>query len=156
MTCYNELKDKVSHLDVITFFIKNPQIIFTLPFDKGISTQLSENYFHVYFGYKIIANNTGVLADLTRIKDFLFDGSRLPVLFLVLPLSILFRKKRTSGAHFILASFAITQFYISFIGEGYRDLSKHLFAMNFAFDLMVSIIVVACVVELINKIGDHK
>ncbi|WP_265434865.1 hypothetical protein [Aeromonas salmonicida] len=153
MACYNELKDKVSFLDVIAFFIKKPQLIFTLPFDKGVSTQLSENYFHVYFSYKVIGNNTGALANVTIIKDALFDGNRLPALFLVLPLSIILRKKRTSGACFILASFAITQFYISFIGEGYRDLSKHLFAMNFAFDLMVSILTVVCVGNVINKIA---
>lgn len=70
MTCYNELKDKVSHLDVITFFIKNPQIIFTLPFDKGISTQLSENYFHVYFGYKIIAKQHRCASGLNKNKGF--------------------------------------------------------------------------------------
>lgn len=151
-TCYNELKDKVSFLDVVAFFIKKPQLIFTLPLDKGISTQLSENYFHVYFDYKVIGNNTGALANLTIIKDVLFNGIRLPVLSLILTLSIILRKKRTSGACFILASFAITQFYISFMGEGYRDLSKHLFTMNFAFDLIVSILATACVVNVINKI----
>lgn len=151
-TCYDELKENVSFLDVVAFFIKKPQLIFTLPFDKGISTQLSENYFHVYFSYKIIGNNTGALANLTIIKDELFNGIRLPVLFLALALSIILRKKRTSGACFILSSFAITQFYISFMGEGYRDLAKHLFAMNFAFDLMVSIFAVICAANVINKI----
>lgn len=156
MACYNELKDKVSFWDVVEFFIKKPTLIFSLPFDNGISTQLSENYFHVYFVYKIIGNNSGVLASLTRLKDALFDGNRLPFLFLALSLSILFRRKNVSGVFFILSSFAITQFYISFIGEGYRDLSKHLFAMNFAFDLMVSIIIVLGVVKIINKITVMK
>lgn len=150
--CYDELKDKVSFLDVVVFFMKNPQLIFSLPFDKGISPQLSENYFHVYFGYKVIGNNTGLLANLTILKDALLAKNRLPTLFFALSLSMLLRKKRTSGACFILSSFAITQFYISFIGEGYRDLSKHLFAMNFAFDLLVSIITTVCVVNVINKV----
>lgn len=153
MECYIKLKDKVSFLDVIDFFAKNPLSIISLPFDKGILPQLSESYFHVYYSYKIIGNNTGPLGRLTSIKDDIFHGNRLPILFLIFPLSILFRKKENAGVFFIASSFAISQFYIAFFGEGYRDLSKHLFAMNFAFDLMVSVITVVCVVNGINKLA---
>lgn len=153
MDCFNKLKDNVSFLDVAEFFIKRPLSIFSLPFDRGISTQLTEDYFHVYFSYPIIRNNTGILANLTQIKDELFKGNRLPVLFLSLFISILYRKRRHAGLFFVASSFAIAQFYISFFGEGYRDLAKHLFAMNFTFDLMVSAVTVLCVTNAINRVN---
>jgi TM2 domain-containing membrane protein YozV len=53
---------------------------------------------------------------------------------------LVLHKKTYSGLLFFISAFGVSQFYISFFGEGYRDLAKHLFPMNFSFDLILFVI----------------
>ncbi|EPT4174285.1 hypothetical protein ACVQM3_004973, partial [Escherichia coli] len=80
------------------------------------------------------------LNEVQKIKDSALSTVRIPVAFIAMIASLIFIRKKYSVAIFTLSAFSISQFYISFIGEGYRDLDKHLFAMNFSFDLMIFIV----------------
>lgn len=139
-SCYLKHADE-SFKSSINEMIKHPSIIFKLPFDEGVRTQFSENYFHVFNAMKLIINNNGFYADLTQAKDALFKNIRFPVLFLVLLISLTFYRHKSSGMYFIAASFGMSQFYISFLGEGYRDMAKHLFGMNFSFDIILFMLI---------------
>ncbi len=127
--------------DAIVMVLKKPSILFMLPFDKGIQSQLSENYFHVYKANKLIYNKGNVLQKIQNAKDSLFSGIRIIGAFIVLIISWFFLKSRVAATMFVLSAFSLSQFYISFLGEGYRDLNKHLFAMNFSFDLMMFVLI---------------
>ncbi|WP_250305988.1 hypothetical protein [Escherichia coli] len=127
-------------VDVIRWVAKNPSIIYNLPVDAGIKTQYTENYFHVFNGIKLIQGNTGALSYLTEVKDYLFKDLRFVILFITMLLSIIFIRKKLSILLFTVCSFGTSQLYVSFFGEGYRDLDKHLFGMNFAFDLTIFIV----------------
>ncbi|MFS7306571.1 hypothetical protein [Rahnella inusitata] len=134
--CFNKHTD-ASFKRSISEFIKHPSIIFMLPFDSGVKSQLTENYFHVYKEMDLIINNKGFYYNITLIKDLLFKESRFPVLLISLTLSLLFRKHWMSGLVFIASTIGCSQFYMAFFGEGYRDMSKHLFGMNFSFDVVL-------------------
>lgn len=123
--------------NTLVFFLKNPINLIKLPFDKGITTQLTEDYFHVYKYLKLIINSDSFTGSITKLKDFVFGKIRFPTCMLVMIASLFFIKKRFSGQLFIISSFATSQFYVSFFGEGYRDLNKHIFTMNYSFDLIV-------------------
>lgn len=135
MTCFNN--KKFSFDDTISVFLKNPSLLITLPYDKGIRQQYTENYIHVYNSFLLIENNSGLLYDITKIKDFLFKEIRFSALLLAFFSSFFLRNKKVRGVIFFLSAFGTSQLYISFLGEGYRDLSKHLFGMNISFDLLL-------------------
>lgn len=147
--CFNLHKD-VSFKDTINELVKHPSILFKLPFDDGVKTQLTENYFHVYKAMSLIINNDGFYAKITNVKDALYKNVRFFLLLLALVFSLVFRSDKISGIIFLCSSLGISQFYISFIGEGYRDMDKHLFGMNFSFDMAV-LLITASVFSLIKK-----
>ncbi|MCG7600449.1 hypothetical protein MHM84_11660 [Halomonas sp. McH1-25] len=135
--CYQSVKPDFK--DVITEVINHPQFLFTLPFDKSVKTQFDTNYFHVDKDIKIIKHPKGsLLHNITLTKDYLFKDTKLIISpFLIFCIAWLTRRKDISLAAIFTYLFMVSQFYISFLGEGYRDLSKHLFGMNFAFDIML-------------------
>ncbi|MBD4744951.1 hypothetical protein GUG21_15685, partial [Xanthomonas citri pv. citri] len=75
-------------------------------------------------------------------KDNIFKNIRFISLLLFFIASIFIRNNKIKASLFVVSLFGISQFYVSFFGEGYRDLSKHLFGMYFSFDLCLYITVV--------------
>ncbi|MGX9249650.1 hypothetical protein ACWXWI_01800 [Pantoea ananatis] len=147
--CFNKHKD-ATFKETIDEIIKHPSMLFKLPFDDGVKTQLTENYFHVYKAMPLIINNDGFYAKITNVKDALYKNVRLFLLVLALLFSLAFRSDKISGLLFLCCSLGISQFYISFIGEGYRDMDKHLFGMNFSFDMAVFLLTVS-IFSLLKK-----
>ena len=76
----------------------------------------------------------------------------MPISFIMMIVSIVFYKRRFSASLFALSVFSISQFYMSFLGEGYRDLNKHLFSMNFSFDLSLYLIGCIFIFMLVEKV----
>lgn len=155
---YTEIDEKcrLKHLDVkfqdsLYWFLKNPLHILTLPFDKGVRTQLSEDYFHVFKSLKLARNDDNFTKQVTLIKDYIFKEVRFSILSIFLLLSLILFRAKESGFVFLISSFGVSQLYISFLGEGYRDMAKHLFAMNFSFDLLVFL----SLCFIINKISSR-
>lgn len=147
--CFNKHKD-ATFKETIDEIIKHPSMLFKLPFDDGVKTQLTENYFHVYKAMPLIINNDGFYAKITNVKDALYKNVRFFLLVLALLFSLAFRSDKISGLLFLCCSLGISQFYISFIGEGYRDMDKHLFGMNFSFDMAVFLLTVS-IFSLLKK-----
>ena len=139
--CFNQHVD-ANFKNSLSEFIKHPSIIFMLPFDSGVKSQLTENYFHVYKAMDLIINNKGFYYQLTLMKDYLFKDYRFLILLASLILSLSFRKNELSGLLFIVSTIGCSQFYMAFFGEGYRDMSKHLFGMNFSFDLLLFVSII--------------
>ncbi|MDE9543720.1 hypothetical protein [Xenorhabdus bovienii] len=139
--CYKKNEDSISFGNMIKEYLKNPKLILIMPFDKGILEQMTEDYFHVFKSIKIIQGKGDVLRWITNAKDMILKDIRFIFLMIVFILSIIYRKNNISPCFFILSSLGISQFYVSFFGEGYRDLSKHLFALNYSIDMILFILI---------------
>lgn len=135
-TCFNRHTD-ANFKNSLSEFIKHPSIVFLLPFDSGVKSQLTENYFHVYKALDLIINNKGIYYKITLIKDYLFKDYRFLLLLIAFITSFFIKKKELAGILFVTSSIGCSQFYMAFFGEGYRDMSKHLFGMNFSFDIIL-------------------
>lgn len=147
--CFNKHKD-ATFKETIEEILKHPSMLLKLPFDDGVKTQLTENYFHVYKAMPLIINNDGFYAKITNLKDALYKNVRFFLLVLALAFSLAFRSDKISGLLFLCCSLGISQFYISFIGEGYRDMDKHLFGMNFSFDMAV-LLITTSLISFLNR-----
>ncbi|MGX7614637.1 hypothetical protein ACWNMU_09585 [Escherichia fergusonii] len=134
--CYKKNLD-TSFSDTIKAFFGNPSLLFTLPYDLGMKEQYTENYIHVFKSFHLIENNHGPLAMITNVKDYLFKNVRFSVLFISLILSLFLKNEYYRQVIFFISSFGVSQLFLAFLGEGYRDLSKHLFGMNISFDLLI-------------------
>ncbi|EFA4734663.1 hypothetical protein [Escherichia coli] len=142
-------------LNVLSFFVKNPVSLIRLPYDKGVQTQLTEDYFHVFKGLKLIRNADNLTGLLTSAKNFAFEKVRFTVCLIGLIASIILYKAGLSKYIFIISSFGVSQFYISFFGEGYRDLNKHIFPMNFSFDLLLFFVMCYVAGRIVRIVRDR-
>lgn len=142
--CISESKGK-GIKESLSIIMDDPSMIIKLPFDKGIGTQLTERYFHVYKETNLIINKNNFLTGVMEVKDELLAKIRMPFAALFMLCAFLIRNKLVASTVFVLSSFTVSQFYISFMGEGYRDLSKHLFGMNYCFDLLLFFIIVSII-----------
>lgn len=132
-----EKNSNSSHKKVLSFFIENPVKMVFLLFDEGIRKQLRADYFHVFYDYKLVKDERNIFS-LTKIaKDNIFSESKLIFIVVLTLVGLFFYRNINFRIIIFLGVFAISQVYVSFFGEGYRDLSKHLFAVNFSFDLML-------------------
>lgn len=132
-----------SHKSIITYFLKNPVNFISLIFDEAINKQVRENYFHVFYSEKIVMDKDDVFAKIKNTKDQVFLDKKPALLLLIFILSAFLYKKKYARMIMFLSLFALSQLYISFFGEGYRDLAKHLFAMNVSFDLILFLLFIA-------------
>jgi len=123
--------------DAIKYYASHPVDFLVLPFTESIQPFFGENYFHMDFSYKLIVNQNNIYGKITEIKDTILDKVRFPALVVILLSSLVIRRNKLSGALFIISALGVSQFYISFLGEGYRDLNKHLSGMNICFDLVL-------------------
>ncbi|ELV4051963.1 hypothetical protein QNY04_000630 [Escherichia coli] len=136
----------------IQYIAENPMTIITLLFDKNIKSQMDEDYFHVYKSIKVMVNDHGFTSKITHAKQKLYGSLRPIISIIILIASVIFFRNRLSGLLFLASATAISQFYIAFIGEGYRDLAKHLMPMNFSFDMSVFILCILLISALSKKL----
>ncbi|ELY5854387.1 glycan biosynthesis hexose transferase WsfD [Cronobacter malonaticus] len=151
-SCYENNKN-VSFMDSIREYIKHPSIIFKLPFDDVVKDNLVTDYIHVAKTIKVIVDDKITWStQLTHMKDRVFGNLRMLIMILILTAFLVFRKARSMSMPLVIVTlFGISQFYISFIGEGYRDLSKHLFGLAFSFDMVVFLSVSSLIYILKGK-----
>lgn len=155
MDCYNRNSD-YGFKDVLTWVAKNPSFLVKIPYDDGVTNQLTESYFHVYKSLRLIVNDSGPLASVTKAKDYLFERIKFTVLLMMMVISLLLFRMRKSGVFFFISSFGVSQMYVAFLGEGYRDLDKHLFGMNIAFDLVIFLLISASSIKLIRMVKEQN
>ncbi len=150
--CY-EINKHVSFRDSLSVIKRNPDLIYRLITDKAIYELMDYDYFHVYKTTRILRDaeqRQSFYSKLTYLKDFAFRRIRLPMMFFLLLMGgILLRVDRKwSLVLLALAGISVSQFYVSFMGEGYRDFGKHVFLLNYSFDLFLF-----CFVALIGRKG---
>ncbi|MET1116847.1 MAG: hypothetical protein ABWY08_18095 [Comamonas sp.] len=145
-----------SHKKIINYFLNNPLDIIYLLFDKAANKQVREDYFHVYHNNKIIVDKDGIFQNIKNIKDKVFLDRKMALILLVFLSSAVFYKNKHARIIMFLSLFSISQLYVSFFGEGYRDLSKHLFAMNFSFDLILFLLSIAIFSWIRNITSDYR
>lgn len=151
MDCYKRNSD-YGFKDVLTWVAKNPSFVFKIPYDTGVTNQLTEDYFHVYKVLRLLVNDDGPLSSITKAKDYLFERVKFTVLLLTMVISLLLFKNRHSGVFFFISTFGVSQMYVAFLGEGYRDLDKHLFGMNISFDLVLFLLISLSVLNMSGSI----
>ena len=98
---------------------------------------MTEDYFSMRYVNKYIVSQDALITYVTQLKDDIFKPWRFLISFLITITSIFLYRVPNAKLLFILGGFSSSQFYVTFFGEGYRDMSRHLFAMNFSFDLLI-------------------
>ncbi|BBT22125.1 MULTISPECIES: hypothetical protein [Aeromonas] len=141
--CFERNK-KISALSLLKFIIEQPEVL-TYPLRSAFSEHLKLDYFHVYKKYLLLKGHD--VEFIRHIQDF----NEKYVSFLKVPISIILMlallifgvvKPNVWLAIFWgLSTLTVSQAYISFFGEGYRDLSKHLFPMQYTFDFMLVVLI---------------
>lgn len=151
-SCYNKNRD-VSFMDSIKEYIKHPSIILKLPFDSIVRDNLVTDYIHVAKTIKVIIDDKDSWSSkVTRAKDDAFGIYRMIIMLAIVLVFFSIKSLRSMSVPIAFVGvFGISQFYISFLGEGYRDLSKHLFGMSFSFDLMLFITVAFLLAKIVKK-----
>ncbi|EDT6521703.1 hypothetical protein AIC99_004592, partial [Salmonella enterica subsp. enterica] len=137
--------------NALYLLVSKPSTIFKLPFDDGVMAQYKENYFHVYKKLHIIYGASNILTMITNIKDHIFKNIRFTALLLFFVTSVFIKNNKVKASLFVASLFGMSQFYVSFFGEGYRDLSKHLFGMYFSFDLCLYITLVFLMYKITQR-----
>lgn len=132
-----EKHPNASHGKVLKYFIENPVKMIFLLLDEGIGKQLKSDYFHVFYDYKLVKDKDNIFSLIKIIKDKVFSEGKLIFIIVLTLVGVILYKYIYFKIIIFLGIFSISQVYVSFFGEGYRDLSKHLFAVNFSFDLML-------------------
>lgn len=140
----------------LKIYLSNPATLLKLPFDQAVKGQLTEDYFHVYKSIKLIRGDAKILNSVQNLKEKTLKNIRIVLCLISLIASIIFYKRYFSMSIFIVSSFSLSQFYISFLGEGYRDLNRHLFAMNYSSDLLSFILVCLLVRFFINHFNKEN
>ncbi|CNE13835.1 hypothetical protein [Yersinia kristensenii] len=152
-SCYQE-NQSISFMDTIKEYVIHPEIVFQLPFDEIVKDNLVTDYIHVAKTIKVIIDDKHSWSSMvTTLKDEVFGHYRILIMFAIF---IVFAAVRNARNYLVPITFVsmvgISQFYISFLGEGYRDLSKHLFGLSFSFDLVVFIAISALIAKLFKKL----
>lgn len=138
--------------NTIKEIINNPSMLIKLPYSKSMETFYGEDYFHVYKQIKLIKNDNNFSSVITKVKDALFNKLRFSILIACIIISIIFFRNKIAGVFFILGTIGVSQLYVSFLGEGYRDINKHLSSMNYSFDLVLFLIMVLLITNAMKII----
>lgn len=135
-SCYEMNKD-ITFKDSLKVYLANPSLILRIPFDDRFLDQFRYNYFHVYKRYAL-AHGGGWFSDgIDKVKDSVWNELKVILPFIILLISVFIKDRRLITGVLTLNAIFYSQIYISFLGEGFRDLSKHLFLSNFSLDLML-------------------
>lgn len=143
-TCYKNQEIRIS--DVL-----RPYIIFPLTLVKMIRYSEAHwgtiQYFHVYPVSYYLKSTLGpvdsgnILVRLSLIRDRIFSGFILIMMALLGVASVSWR--RIDGfvryASFFLGALFLSQLLVSVLGEGMRDLGKHMWAAQFSIDVMAAL-----------------
>ena len=143
-TCYENQKLKIS--DVL-----RPYIVFPLTFVKILRYSEAHwgtvQYFHVYPGGYYLRSTLGqvdsnnILVRLSRMRNGILSGFILIMMAIGGIVSIFWRKIDgfVRYASFFLGALFLSQLLVSILGEGVRDLGKHMWAAQFSMDVMVAL-----------------
>lgn len=161
-TCGGALK--VSRKDVVAPFLHHPTLFFRMVAD-AVKAHWTTRYFHVDADNRYLRvdpDRDGSVAAFMLGVDRLVAVLSLPAVVSVLLASVLLlatgigKGSRCVGVCVFLGGFIVSQLVVSLVGEGFRDLSKHLALMFFASELLAIITLVAWMDILGVKGGEGK
>ncbi|WP_395791263.1 hypothetical protein [Aquimonas sp.] len=138
-----------SLLDTLRPYVAMPSVAVRL-IASGLPPHLTVRYFHVDADahYVVLTKihvptTTRALMRLTELRDALIRPWALPLLLSAALILALWRLSRTAddvaAAGLLLILIFISQVIVALLGEGVRDLSKHLAGAQYALDLMLTL-----------------
>lgn len=143
-TCFSE--KELSLKDVLLPYLRFPSLSYRF-LDFSMPQHFTSDYFHVYRDYKYLIHRSGLGSALfLRLSDARSELLRWPfsIVLLVVCLVILWIKKLYfpgwARVYFLLIMLIASQIVISILGEGIRDLSKHLLVAQFSIDILVVLV----------------
>lgn len=152
---------KVSQKDVVVPFLHHPTLFFRMVADT-MQVHWTTRYFHIDKDNRYLRvdpRRDGLITKFMLVLDKLVSilASPLAVLILLLSAPLLAvrmgRESRWVGACVFLGGFIVSQLVVSLLGEGFRDLSKHLALMLFASELL-AIVTLAAWLENQGRVQD--
>ena len=151
ISCYGDSKQRLR--DVLAPYWHDPLTLWRLAV-HALPAHFTVGYFHVFrdLFYVTPAGDAfgpgAVLLQVTAWREHTVTRWAVPLLLAGLVLAWRLRKTQDAmlaAPILFLAAFAMTQAAIALVGEGIRDLSKHLWAAQLALDLLV--------VALLGQVG---
>lgn len=139
LACFKNVVAGGTFKDTFLEYLKHPGLIVDTFFNNGLYEQFSWNYVHVYKEHVLFFGGQNTVSqNIDLWKDALFHGALKVVFPLVGTLIIvLILGKETMPLMLFLNLLFYSQIFVSFLGEGYRDLSKHLFSSNLVLDYLM-------------------
>jgi len=143
-TCYKNQELKIQ--DVL-----HPYILFPFSLIKIINYSQAHwgtvRYFHVYPDNFYVKSTLGpvdsnnILVKLSLIRDEIFSGFILVAMAFLGVASVFSRKIDCFVRYpsFFLGTLFLSQLLVSILGEGVRDLGKHMWAAQFSMDVMIAL-----------------
>ena len=143
-TCYKNQEFQI-------FDVLRPYILFPFTLVKMIRYSEAHwgtvQYFHVYpdsYYLKSLPRpmtSENILVRLSLIRDGIFNGFILIVMAVLGVASVFWHRidSFVRYASFFLGAFFLSQLLVSIVGEGMRDLGKHMWAAQFSMDLMLAL-----------------
>ena len=142
---------KVSHKDVLIPFLRHPMLFFRMVTDT-VQVHWTTRYFHVDKDNRYLrvdqrrdGPTTRVMLSIDKLVSVLASPAVVLILLLSVPLLAvrIGIESRWMGVCVFLGGFIVSQLVISLLGEGFRDLSKHLALMFFASELLAIVTMAA-------------
>ncbi|UBB16493.1 glycan biosynthesis hexose transferase WsfD [Comamonas odontotermitis] len=154
-TCYS-VTPKLGKADVLRPYLHHPQVLWRLA-EYALPSHFTVQYFHVFPGSfylrRVEGGASGVTDLLLRMTE-VRERTITPLAPLFLLGSLLLfaasRSRHASGLRqlaagsLLLGLFVVSQVIIVLLGEGVRDMSKHLWAAQLALDMLVLLTGLQC------------
>ena len=156
-TCFGS--NIISISDIIHTYTESPKLFISL-LEKTFDSHFTTNYFHVYPDFKYLSKTSekirlipGIINHLSNIR------SNIPphyiAFFLITTLIILLSTSQCNTNEFhvyiLLLTIASSQIAISLLGEGLRDLSKHLLGVQYIIDLLTTLLTIKILGLVFNR-----
>lgn len=140
--------------DVLEPYVRHPSLILRMP-AFALPSHFTVDYFHVYPAFKFLQvlpqqehGGQRLLLRLTTWRERYVTPTAAALLVLGVAVAAAGRRKgepRYAPALLFLALLLVSQIAVSLLGEGIRDMSKHLWAAQFGLDLMVPLLAMSIV-----------
>lgn len=153
-TCHPEMP-RLGKREVLRPYLRFPQILLHL-LRYSLPHHFTVHYFHVYPGYFYLKRVDDGTRPVTSLLVRMTDGRNrfiTPLAPALLVAAVVFfglsrrageGMRRLALGGLILSLLVVTQVVVALLGEGVRDLSKHLWGAQLALDMLVVLVVLQC------------
>ena len=134
--CYQNAGTTGSFERTLKTYLENPHLLWATFFNPALHAQFTRDYFHVYRKHQLFYGASFPIAGwVDGFKESVAHNAfKIVFPLLLAALSVWLLGRPAMPLALFLCSLFYSQIGVSFLGEGYRDLSKHLFPANLAED----------------------